>query len=141
MTLALKAFKPSTIEKQRHAESRQAEAAKKLKGSNTPNNDPFDIVRPDALIEVKTMVDNSNDKITVHPESRKRKEAAARKAGKPHYTVVIDDRDEFMGGKNKAQFSGNKIYWRKGVGAFELRAMNKAASWRELNKVLAAGGQ
>jgi len=74
-------------------------------------------------IEVKTFTDNANDKVTMHPDARKRKERWARKEKASLYTVVVDARDKFDGGKNKEQFSGNRYYIAKGVGSFRLQSM------------------
>ena len=65
-------------------------------------------------IEVKTIIDNDNDKITVHPESRKRKEAVAKKEGLKMHTIAIDVR----GGKRS-------YHYKEGVGAYRLSAMER----------------
>lgn len=114
---AKSAYKPSTAAKQREAEGEQARIATQLKMNNTPDNEPFDLLGKGVGIEVKTLLDNNNDKITVHPESRKRKEAFAKQMRlKKTYTVVIDKR----GGKRD-------YYIKEGVGAFRLKNMTKVS--------------
>ena len=111
---AKRTHKPSTAGKQRKAEAEQSRLAKDIGGQNTDDNDAFDVLVGNHAIEVKAVMDNNNDKITMHPESRKRKEAYARKNKIKSHTVAIDVR----GGKRS-------YYHREGVGAFRLRNMEK----------------
>ena len=91
-------------------------------------------------IEIKTLMDNKNDKITMHPKSRRRKEEWLKKEKACGlHTVVLDDRDTFEDGKNKEQYSGHRIYYAKGVGAFRIKGMQTVASFDELRKVILAG--
>jgi len=138
---ALNTYKPSSKAKQDHAEAAEVELARKLRGKKSGDNKEVDVsVQMHGVthgIELKTMLDNGNDKITMHPDSRRRKEAWARKKGRKLHTVVIDDRDIFAGGANKDQYSGHRIYYKKGVGAFRLNTMQKIKSFAELKRVLA----
>jgi len=111
---ALRTHKPSTVEKQRRAKTEQARLAKLIGGMNTDNNDAFDVLLQGHAIEVKCVMDNNNDKITMHPKSRRRKESYARKNGMQPHTVAIDIR------RGQRAF-----YYRKGIGSFRLRNMKK----------------
>jgi len=137
---SLNTYKPSTKAKQDHAEAAEKELARKLKGKKSGDNKEVDVTvrigRVDHGIELKTMLDNGNDKITMHPESRRRKEKWGRKRGRRLHTVVIDDRDVFDGGKNKDQYSGHRLYYKGGVGAFRLGKMRKVKSFAELRRIL-----
>jgi len=120
---ARRAHKTSTAEKQRRGEAEQKRMAKAIGGENDGDNKPFDvIVGGKHGIEVKTVMDNNNDKITVHPESRRRKEAAAKKQKLKIHTIAIDIRE----GKRS-------YYYREGVGAFRLKNMEKV-SLRQLKE-------
>ncbi|CAB4190416.1 hypothetical protein UFOVP1196_57 [uncultured Caudovirales phage] len=128
-------YKPSTKAKQQWAEANEIKIAKMVGGKQTDNNKPMDVIvtvgRKTYGIEVKTMVDNGNDKITMHPASRLRKEAWGVEHKSSIQTVVIDDRKAF----GSANFSGHQLYFREGVGAFRLKGMTKvrnAAHLREL---------
>lgn len=128
-------YKPSTAAKQQWAEANEIKIAKMVGGKQTDNNKPMDVIvtvgRKTYGIEVKTMVDNGNDKITMHPASRLRKEAWARETKASIQTVIIDDRKAF----GSPNFSGHQLYFREGVGAFRLKGMTKvknAAHLREL---------
>lgn len=117
--LAKASYKPSTAAKQRKGEAEQARLATMIgiKGlDNTEDNAPFDLLSKQAHIgvEVKTLIDNNNDKITMHPESRQRKLAFAAKNHLTTHTVAIDTR----GGKRA-------YYYRAGLGSFTLSGMQK----------------
>jgi hypothetical protein len=135
---ALKTHKPSTKKKQDHAEKNEVQLAKKIGGIKSGDNDVIDVsvAKKGVLhgIELKTMLDNGNDKITMHPESRRRKEVWAKRKDREVHTVVLDDRDKFG---NKDQHSGHRIYYKAGVGAFRLGKMRKVKNFDELNKILA----
>ena len=89
-------------------------------------------------IEVKTLLDNGNDKITMHPSSRRRKEAWARKRGRRIHTVITDDRDTFEGGTHAQQYSGHRMYYRRGVGAFRLKGMTPVRDAKHLLELMQA---
>lgn len=107
--------KPATREVQAKGDANQKHLANKLDGVETADNAPFDVIVGDRdAVEVKTIVRGKNDKITMHPESRLRKERAARANRYRSHTVVFDDRD-------------GSIYYKKGVGSFRLKNMEKVS--------------
>ncbi|MDD5053430.1 MAG: phage minor head protein [Sulfuricurvum sp.] len=110
---AKKSHIPATKEVQKLADGNQTLVAIKIKGTETPDNAPFDIILGKDHIELKTIVRASNDKITMHPSSLKRKNdfVAGVKGGKAH-TLVIDERT-------------GKVYYRSGVGSFRLSSMEE----------------
>jgi len=113
---ARRTHKTSTVEKQRRGEAEQAKLAKAIGGRDEGDNLPFDVRKGKHAIEVKTVMDNNNDKITVHPSSRRRKEEVAKKQGLTVHTVAIDVRE------------GKRSYYHKeGVGAFRLRSMDQVS--------------
>jgi len=101
-----------TTARRRHADRRQADVARFIGGRQTGDNEPFDVIRGRSAIEVKTMIDQSNDKITMHPDSLERKQQDAKRFSRV-YTLVVDDRPG----------SGGKLYLREGLGSFRLGAM------------------
>ncbi len=144
---ALATHKPSTREKQKFALDRESELAKALQAMRLDDNEPMDVIltAPDGTrhgFEVKTLMDNRNDKITMHPSSRRRKEQWAKDCGDCFiHTVVIDDRDRFQGGANKAQHSGHRIYYANGVGAFRIKSMQQLKSFADLKRIALSAGQ
>ena len=72
--------------------------------------------------EVKSLVDNKNNKITMHKSSlQRKKEWLAEKPNRRIHTVIFDSRDTFNGGAGKDTYSGRKTYYREGVGSFRLK--------------------
>jgi len=71
--------------------------------------------KPTHVIEVKTVVNNSNNKITMPGDAMVRKRKEARKFGKKNtkvHTIVFDERD-------------GKMYYRDDIGSFRLSAMEE----------------
>jgi hypothetical protein len=125
---ALATHKPSTKEKQALADKSEHEIAEVIGGTRTDDNDPFDTVvkTPGHMhgVEVKTLIDNTNDKITMHPDARERKIAWGRRNHAAMHTVVVDMRT-----------SQTQYYYRRGVGSFRVSAM-KAVSRSELSGLI-----
>lgn len=130
--------KPSTAAVQRWAEANQQTVVRMTGGKETDDNKPTDVnVKIGNVlhgIEVKTLLHAGNDKITVHPKSRRRKEAWARRNNGVLHTVVLDDRKAF-GSKGD---SGHRLYYRRGVGAFRLHTMTKVRSTGHLKELMTA---
>ena len=100
---------------------------KAINGLATMDNSPFDvIVRGKFGIEVKTLVDQTNDKITMHPESLARKVASAKKLGLTStFTVAVDVRT-----------GTPQIYYKSGLGSFRLSTMTALKSISQLRQVI-----
>lgn len=134
---AKETYKPSTAAKQQWAEKNEQDVVRMTGGKSTGDNKPTDvnvkIGRKQHGVEVKTMLDNGNDKITMHPSSKARKEAWAKKNGATLHTIVIDDRKAFGSPKD----SGHRIYYRRGVGSFRLHTMTKVTSDSHLKQLMA----
>jgi len=123
---AIKTYKPATKAKQDLGDEMQKKVAEAMGGSPTADNLPFDVVKGKVGVEVKTLVDAGNDKITMHPESleRKIKFAKSNKLSKT-YTVAVDAREH-----------PPVIYFRQGLGSFRINSMNKVSSWSVLSEKL-----
>lgn len=123
---ALSTHKPATQAKQFFALAQEQRVAGMLDAERLDDNEPVDLVGMAASgkkfgVEVKAFVDNSNDKVTVHPDSLKRKLSWARKEKASLYTVVVDGRKRF--GAAAKEYSGHELWFRKGVGSFRLTNM------------------
>jgi hypothetical protein len=129
---ALLTHKPHSAEAHRVALEQQRAVAKALGATLIDDNEPLDVQGVAGGrkygVEVKTFIHNTNDKVTIHPESLRRKLAWARREKAALHTVVVDLR----GG-------GYAVYHRRGVGSFRLSAMNRLGSLRELRDELTAG--
>lgn len=119
-------YSPSTLAKQIVAAEMQIKVARTVHGVSTDDSQPFDVLKAKAGVEVKTIVEGLNDKITMHKSSLRRKLEEAKDLGlKRTYTVAIDKRN----GKEE-------IYYKKGLGSFRLVSMTRVSSWDELAKVI-----
>lgn len=117
---ALATYKPSTRDKQKRAAESQAVVANAVKGQDLPDNEPVDVIVTTRNtvhgIEVKTLLDNDNDKITMHKASLARKEEWVDKNDGVGHTIVVDAR-----GETRA------YYYKEGFGSFRLGSMQRVA--------------
>jgi len=122
---ALRTHKPATAAKQRAGDAQQLAIARTGRGKLTPDNEPVDVVLTDVKgrtvgVEVKTFLDQVNDKVTMHPDSLARKQSWARQAKARLATIVVDMRDQFG---YRFLYSGKRYYVRLGAGSFRLGTM------------------
>lgn len=113
---ALISHKPVTREKHIISDKVEELLASELEGIRTNNNSPFDVLIPGHAIEVKTIIDAANDKITMHPDSLARKLAYAKNHRVKPHTIVIDKR----GGQEN-------FYYRNSLGSFRLNSMERVS--------------
>jgi len=91
----------------------EAEIQQSIPGAErTVKGAPFDLTKGNHVIEVKTIVQGINDKVTMHPSSLARKVAFAEQNGVQPHTVVKDDRT-------------GQVYYKEGVGSFRLSSMRE----------------
>ena len=83
----------------------------------TADNSAFDLRNDEVGIEVKTLVNGKNEKITMSKAALGRKEAERRADGIKAYTVVVDRRTGGLSGKAT-------YYYREGLGSFRLGSMH-----------------
>ena len=82
----------------------------------TRDNSAFDLRNDEIGIEVKTLVNGKNEKITMSKAALGRKLAEQRADGIRGYTVVVDRRSGGMEG-------AAKYFFREGFGSFRLNSM------------------
>lgn len=93
----------------------EADIQQSIPGSErTVKGAPFDVTVGNHVIEVKTIVQGVNDKITMHPSSLARKVAFARKNHVESHTIVKDDRT-------------GQVFYKEGVGSFRLSSMREVS--------------
>ena len=123
--------KPSTRAKQMVGEASEVKVAKMIGGKSLPDNEPMDVLVQVGgkrhAIEVKTFVDNANDKITMHPASLARKTAWARLEKTTLHTVLVDTRPGKRG-----------TFYRRGVGSFRAGTMEKVRDGLHLADLMGA---
>jgi phosphohistidine phosphatase len=99
------------------AEQTENELATATGLPKSPDNRPFDLQSRKYGVEVKTMISNTNDKITMNKEAVSRKEAEAKAKSLKTCTVVVDKRGETP-----------KYFIRAGFGSFRLGSMTEVQS-------------
>ena len=123
-------YKPSTKAKQDLATAAEKRVTKMLGGESTGDNLPVDVIVKGGGktygVEVKSISDNGNNKITMHPPSLARKLAWAKTNRASVHTVVVDTRS-------------NTVYYREGVGSFRLHTLTRVQSAAHLRKLLGIG--
>lgn len=133
---ALKHFKPVHAEAQRHAEANELEVRSMIGGTRTDDNLPVDVITTiDGKlkgVEVKTMINNTNDKITMRAAAIEKKQVWARSNHATVHTVVVDDR----GRLGNTGYSGHRLYYRKGYGSFRLESMIKVTDAAHLKRLM-----
>jgi hypothetical protein len=143
---------------QRYSEERnEADLASQLRGVAVDDNEPHDVQWRDHGrlhgIELKTMTDNANRKLTMKRSAMDRKSAWTRKNKAYFHTVVFDDTgvipgstiDQKTAALNRLlenadeegfDFSKRKIYYRRGFGSFRVDGMYEVRDMRELRRLL-----
>ena len=133
---ALKHFKPADVRAQRHAEANELKIRQMIGGMRTDDNLPVDVITTIGGqkhgVEVKTLIINTNDKITMRADALERKAEWAKDNDAIVHTVVIDDREKFL----SAHYSGHQFYYRRGSGSFRLGGMVKVASAAHLKRLV-----
>jgi HK97 family phage portal protein len=136
------AYKSANRDEQQFAEANEVRVARALRARALPDNEPADIVLPRQGtagglhgIELKTLVKQSNDKITVKREARERKRAWQGDNNLFH-TVAYDARDVYAQGQFRQFYSGHTLYYKRGSGAFRLGSMYKVKDYAELRRLL-----
>jgi hypothetical protein len=129
---------------QRYAEEHnEPKFAKAIGGVSFPNGEPIDVAVADKSgrvahgIELKTMVDNGNNKITMKRDAMERKAKWERKNKAPIHTVVIDDSAVFnANGPGQHDPSKRRIFYRRGYGSFRVGTMHEVKSVKELKTLM-----
>jgi len=129
------AYNPSTKEKQDVGRAFERELSAAFNLRHLGDNEPLDLVTHDGMVglEVKTVNDGKENKVHMRRDSRVRKEAwIAERPGRRAFTIIMDNRDKFQGGKHKKYYSGHRYWWKEGVGAFRFNNMFWADSLEQL---------
>lgn len=114
-------YKACTKKFRRKAIKTQVVVAKAVNGKSTPDNAPFDVLVGKNGIEVKTIIRSDTDKLTVHPESGRKKREFAAKNGLKAHMIVLDNRT-------------GKLYYQSEVKSYRLKNMIEI-SWADLEEM------
>lgn len=124
-------YRGGTKHEQDIADVTEKELAEQLGMPRTADNKPFDLQTKTLGVEVKTMVSNSNDKITMNKEARLRKEAEAKAKKLKTFTVVVDKRD----------LSNPRYFIKAGFGSFRVGSMTEVPSATALKGFMKKAGK
>jgi len=138
--LAMNFYKKANKKEQRYAEKQEAIFAKAIGAVQTDNGNPVDNTKTigdiEHGIEIKTLVSGKNSKVTMNADAIINKVRWNKDPHRTIHTVALDKRDKFAGGENKELFSGHTIYYKRGVGSFNLSAMYKAKDPAEAMRLM-----
>ena len=128
---------------QRYAEEHnEPKFAQSIGGLSFKDNEPVDVVVGDDGvikhgIELKTMVSNKANKITMKRSAMERKAEWEKNNKATFHTVVIDDHKVFNAkGEGQHDESKRAIYYRRGFGSFRVNTMHRVKDMAELKKLL-----
>lgn len=129
---------------QRYAEEHnEGRFAKAVGGVAFPNSEPIDIAIPGPNgivahgVELKTVVNNGNSKLTMKREAQERKAAWERKNKATIHTVVLDDTKVFNAkGPGKHDESKRVYYYRRGFGSYRLSNMERVTSIDDVKRLI-----
>jgi hypothetical protein len=139
------AHKMTDKEVQRYSEEHnEPMIAKQLGGMSFPDSEPVDIAAPDEHgvvqhgLEVKTIVDNSNGKITMDTYAQVRKINWEQANKATLHTLVVDDSKVFNAkGPGLHDESQREFYYRRGAaGSARINSMYKAGSMDEVKQLM-----
>lgn len=125
-------------------EGNEPKLAKKIGGKSLSDNEPVDVVIEAADgkrqhgIELKTMVANKANKLTMKRDAMNRKAAWEKKNKAPVHTVVYDDSAVFnANGAGKHDESKRKIFYRRGYGSMRVSGMHEVTGGhKELKQLI-----
>ncbi len=129
---------------QRYSEEHNENAAAKaLGGVSLRDNEPVDILVIEQGVvkhgvELKTMVANTNGKITMKTSAMQKKSEWMKKNAAPFHTVVFDDHKVFnaQGEGKHGPDSDRQIYYKRGFGSFRISSMHKVKDMAELKTLM-----
>lgn len=127
---------------QRYSEERNEPfLAKKLGGKSEPDNKPYDVLITKGGthgIELKTMVVNGNNKITMKGSAQDRKIAWEKENNGTFHTVIYDDRKVYnaKGDGVHGDENDRQILYKRGGGSFRTDKMYRVKDHAELNKLI-----
>lgn len=124
-----------------YAKANEHKFASDIGGKAYPDNAPQDvdvaINGKNHHLELKSLIQGEHGKIHMSSEALGRKVALSRKTGDPFHTVALDDRDVYNGGANKALHSGNRMYYRRGLGNYNVSTMHPVKDMDEMRRLIA----
>lgn len=120
-----------------HAASTERTIARAIGGKWEEDNKPWDVQKGKDAIEVKTFLKGKKQVISMHPDAVVRKADHAASTGSVYHTVAMDERETYDNGSHKDNFSGHRIYYKRGAGRYSLKQMYRVKDLAELHRLIA----
>ena len=128
---------------QRYAEEHnEPKFAAAVGGLSFKDNEPVDVVLGAGGVvkhglELKTMVDNANGKITMKRSAMERKAQWEKDNKATFHTIVIDDQAVYnAGGEGVHDESKRRYFYRRGFGSFRVAGVHEVKDVAELKKII-----
>lgn len=119
-----------------HSSNVEKQVAAALKGTWEEDNAAYDVSRGKDGFEVKSLLKGSKQSISVHEDALLRKvEWQGAEQGRTFHTVAVDERGTYEGGAYKDNYSGHRMYYKRGSGRYSLSQMHPVSSVAELNRL------
>lgn len=101
------------------------------------DNKPFDAEKQGHAVEIKSLLKGSKQSISVHEDALLRKVKHAEETGRVFHTVAVDERATYQGGSHSENYSGHRMYYKRGCGRYSLSQMQPVKSAAELKRLMA----
>lgn len=124
------------------AEKVEIQLARDLKGDQLSDSEALDVrVKGkggrEHAIEVKCRMKGKKKTLSVHDDALYRKVEYVRDNPKAAFhTVMIDHRDNYADGVHSANYSGHRLYYKRGCASYSVSMMYKVKDEAELRKLL-----
>lgn len=89
-------------------------------------------------LEIKSLLKGSKQAISVHPDALYRKVMFMQDnpTARGYHTIVVDDRNDYEGGAHSENYSGHRLYYKRGSGRYSLASMHRVRYMAELRRLI-----
>lgn len=123
-----------------HSGNVEREVAGYVGGEWQEDNEPVDVLAGNHGFEVKSLLKGKKQGISVHEDALLRKvDWKAADPSRAFHTVVADERDRYGGGEFAANYSGHRLYYKRGSGRYVLSKMHRVKDAEELARLVTMG--
>lgn len=116
----------------------EQEVAQAVGGTWEEDNKPYDVRIPNQhAFEVKSLLKGTKQVISVHDDALLRKvEYTAENPAETYHTIAVDERATYGGGEFAENYSGHRLYYKRGSGRYALSQMHRCKDEAELKKLV-----
>jgi hypothetical protein len=124
-----------------HAAAVEQEVARMLgrKAQWEPDNQPYDVSIPgEHAVEIKSLLKGSKQSLSVHDDALLRKIDYAQRSGEQYHTIAVDERATYEGGRYAGNYSGNRVFYKRGSARYSLSEMEPVKNPAHLRSLMVA---